>query len=79
MDNIQYLISGLDRKKLKKELNELKSYSKNFWHYHQLDIDMVSFYGSKGDYPMNDEKAQKQFESLNLKIKNIENQLNIVS
>ena len=48
----QFKIHGEQRRVVKKELGELKRYIKNFWHYHQLDKDMASFYGGKEDYPL---------------------------
>ncbi len=33
-----------------------KSFLKHFWHYHQLDKDMCSFYGGREEYPMSDDR-----------------------
>lgn len=68
MDKPQYKIHGFERREIKKALSQLKRYVKNFWHYHQLDKDMASFYGSSKGYPMSDEEAQKKFDSANLRI-----------
>lgn len=76
--NPQYKINGDERRVLKKELSELKSYSKNFWYYHQLDKDMSSFYGGSGDFPMSDEKAKEKFDIANIKIKEIEERLSVL-
>lgn len=70
-----YKISGTERRKLKSELTRLKSYVKNFWHYHQLDKDMASFYGGKEGYPMSDEDAQNKLDVLNNKVKVLEDSL----
>jgi hypothetical protein len=74
-----YKISGLERRKVKKELSELKSHVKNFWHYHQLDKDMSSFYGSTNNFPMSDDEAQKRFDRTNEKIKVIEEKLSVLA
>ena len=34
-----YKINGLERRKVKKHLSELKSFIKHFWYYHNLDKD----------------------------------------
>ena len=75
MNTPQFKIHGEQRRVVKKELGELKRYIKNFWHYHQLDKDMVSFYGGKEDYPMSDGKAQMEFDIANGKIKLLEEKL----
>ena len=76
--NPQYKISGVERRKLKKELSELKSLCKSFWYYHQLDKDMSSFYGGSGGFPMSDEKALEKWEIANIKIKEIEERLSVL-
>ena len=75
MDKPIYKINGKERKKLKKDISELKSFAKNFWYFHQLDKDMVSFYGGKDGYPMSDDNAQKKLDKIIEKIKIIEEQL----
>jgi len=77
MNEPQYKINGLERRKVKKELSELKSFAKNFWHFHQLDKDMTSFYGGTENYPMNDELAKQKFDYTNDRIKILEEQLSI--
>lgn len=77
MNEPQFKIHGIERRLVKKELSELKSYVKNFWHHHQLDKDMTSFYGNKKNYPMSDEEVQKKFDEANSKIKHLENKLSI--
>ena len=79
MNEPQYKIHGKDRKELKKKLADLKSYAKNFWHCHQSDIDMVSFYGGTVGYPMNDELAQEKYTKTLLEIKELENKLSILN
>lgn len=76
--NPQYKINGVERRKLKKELSELKSLCKSFWYYHQLDKDMSSFYGGSGDFPMSDEKAKEKFENYKVRIKEIEERLGVL-
>lgn len=67
-----YKISGLDRRAKKKELSLLKSFVKNFWHCHQLDKDMTSFYGGKEGYPMSDEKATMRIEKAKKEMEEME-------
>lgn len=62
----QFKVYGIERRKLKKELSLLKSFVKNFWYFHQLDVDMASFYGGN---VMSDERAQAIY---NNKLKEIE-------
>lgn len=77
MSNPIYKIHGNERRVLKKELSEIKSFIKNFWHYHQMDKDMSNFYGNSGGYPMCDEDAQKIYDKNLNEIKNIEHLLSI--
>lgn len=61
MDNQPtYKINGLERRKVKKKLAELKSFVKNFWHYHNLDKDMYSFYSTDNIGLMSDSDANAQ-------------------
>lgn len=79
IDNIPtFKIHGAQRKQVKKELSQLKSFVKNFWYYHQLDKDMASFYGDKEGFPMSDEQAKKKVDDANLKIKVLEEQLAVL-
>ena len=59
-----YKISGSERRKLKKELSELKYFVKMFWHYE--DIDRV--YGGG----LSDDKCNSLLEETGEKIKKIE-------
>ena len=70
-----FKISGLERRKLKKGLSELKSYVNNFWWYHQLDKDMCSFYGGNENYPMSDKKASEHLKKYKSKIDELEEKL----
>lgn len=70
-------VHGSERRKLKKELSELKHYVKNFYYFHQLDIDMFSFYG--GNISINDENGENKIDEINLKIKLLEEALNELS
>jgi hypothetical protein len=63
MGNKQFKIYGLERKKLKKEVSELRSFLKDFWFHHQMDKDMSSFYGGSDNYPMTDENAKEMFKN----------------
>lgn len=73
-----YKIHGIERRKLKKELGELKLYVKNFWYYHQLDKDMNSFYGGKEGFPMSDDEAQKMVNKAEKQIQELENRLSVL-
>jgi hypothetical protein len=75
MNNPTYKISGLERRKIKKELAQLKLFYKDFWHYHQLEKDMVSLYSPNHNYIMSDNDAQKLYDKTNKKIKSIEKDL----
>lgn len=74
-NTLQFKIHGSDRKLLKKELNTLKSFAKNFWYYHQLDKDMTSFYGTHENYPMSDDKAKVLYDDTIKKIELLNNKL----
>lgn len=78
MNKPTYKIHGSERRQVKKELNKLKRHVKNFWFYHQLDKDMVSFYGGKEGYPMSDDEAQKRVDNANTKIKALEERLSVL-
>ena len=58
-----YKISGSERRKVKKQLSELKSFTKYFWHYHPLDKDMYSFYSPDDNSIMSDANAQLLYDS----------------
>lgn len=73
-----FKIHGTKRRQLKKELNKLKLYVKNFWYYHELEKDMISFYGSKETYHISDEDAQIKINNTKTKIKKIKEQLSII-
>lgn len=64
MDNQPtYKINGLERRKVKKHLSELKSFVKDFWYYHNLDKDMYSFYSPDDNSIMSDANAQLLYDS----------------
>jgi hypothetical protein len=73
-----FKIHGTQRRQIKKEISELKSYVKNFWYYHQLDKDMASFYGGKEGFPMSDKQAQKKVDNAVLKIKALDERLAVL-
>jgi hypothetical protein len=76
MDNKpEFKIHGLERRKLKREVAEKKSFLRNFWHMHQLDKDMAYFYGSSEDFPMNDERAEEIYNRTEAEIVKLENSL----
>lgn len=58
-----YKINGLERRKVKKHLSELKSFVKDFWYYHNLDKDMYSFYSPDDNSMMSDANAQLLYDS----------------
>ena len=66
-----YKINGLERRKLKKELSELRSYIKTFWYYHNLDKDMYSFYSPNDSSLMSDANAKILYDSKNDEISDI--------
>jgi protein subunit release factor A len=77
MNNPIYKIHGKERRLLKKELTNLKQFSKYFNHFHQLDKDMVSFYKTTNNYPMTDNEAQIKLNNVKDKISKIEKELTI--
>jgi hypothetical protein len=74
-----YKISGLERRKVKKELGELKRHVRYFWYYNQLDKDMTSFYGGTENYSVSDDEAQKRFDKAKEKIQVIEEKLSVLA
>ena len=76
-NNPQFKIFGTERRKLKKELSELKMFVKDFWYYHQMDKDMASFYGGTDTFPMSDENAKEMYDRKVEEIKEIENKLSV--
>ena len=78
MNEPTYKIHGIERRQLKKELGELKRYVRNFWHYHQLDKDMTSFYGYKDGYPMSDDEAQQRVDKAKNQIEQLEERLSVL-
>ena len=72
-----YRINGIERRKLKKELSQLKSFLKNYFYYHQLDKDMVSFYGESEQYPMSDNEAEKRYIEILSEVKELEERLSV--
>lgn len=73
-----YKIHGLERRELKKELSELKRFVKNFWHYHQLDKDMYSFYNCDSSNLMSDTQANVKVNKVSKQIEEIEEKLSIL-
>ena len=75
----RYVISGAERRKLKKEYNKLKSFLKSFWFYHQLDKDMCQAYNiptrTDGRFPMTDEMAEKMYKKHEVKTLELEKKL----
>ena len=68
----QFKIHGDERRKLKHELAQEKSFLKTFWHYHNLDKDMASIYGGSGDFPMSDERAEVVYNQRKEKVERLE-------
>jgi hypothetical protein len=67
MNNTIYKISGRDRRNKKKELSQLKHFTKMFWYYE--DIDRV--YGGG----LEDTKCHEILEKTNTQIQKIETEL----
>lgn len=59
-----YKITGKKRKKIKKEISQLKTEIKNFWYFHQIDKDFAFCYGSTDNYPISDDEAKMIYEDL---------------
>lgn len=78
MNNPTYKIHGLERRQLKKELALLKSFVKNFWHYHQLDKDMYYIYGCDDSKLLRDDEAQIKLDNTEIKIKHLEERLSVL-
>lgn len=58
MNESPFLISGKERRELKKKASELRSFIKKFWYFHQPDKDMALFYGKSKNFPMSDDEAK---------------------
>ena len=71
-----FKINGLERRKVKKKLGELKSFVKNFWYYHNLDKDMYSFYSPNSNNKMSDLDAKLLYDSKINEIEKIMSELN---
>lgn len=69
MNEPQFVISGKERRKVKKELSILKSFVKGFWYFHQLEKDM-------GSCMMSDEDAKIMFEKRSKEITQLQTKLN---
>lgn len=72
MNQPQFKIFGEERRKLKKELSQLKSSVRYFWHFHNEDKFMTQFYGSSENYPMSDNVAQQRYDQKLIKIQELE-------
>ncbi len=77
MNTPQFKIYGEERRKLKKELSLLKLSVRYFWHFHNEDKFLTQIYGGREDYPMSDIEAQRRYESKLIKIKQLEDKLDI--
>jgi len=73
MSNPTFKIYGQRRRKLKKELGELKSYVSTFWYERQLEKDMFLFFNSGN--MMTDDEAQERFDQANAEIAELETKL----
>jgi len=71
----KYLISGKKRRELKKELNLLKAFHRNFWRHHQLEQDMFDFYGGR---KIERTLAEKKYAELAAEIEKLEKLLLIL-
>ena len=68
MKEPQFVISGKERRVVKKELSSLKSFIKGFWYFHQLEKDM-------GSCMMTDEDAKIMFDKRSKEITQLETKL----
>ena len=75
MSKPQYNIYGKERRELKKKLSHLKRFVKHFWHDHQMDKDMASFYGKTETFPMSDKDAKNMYDDSVEEIRVIEEKL----
>lgn len=75
MNQPQFKIFGEERRKLKKELSQLKSSVRYFWHFHNEDKFMTQFYGSSENYPMSDDVAKQRYDKKIEQIKYLESKL----
>lgn len=75
----RFIISGKERRELKKRHSSLKSFLKTYWYYHQLDKDMCNAYGvpfrDDGHFPMTDEKAQEVYKQKETEALDLEKRL----
>lgn len=78
MNEPTYKIHGEERRRIKKELGELKRYVRHFWFWHRVDCDMYSLYCCEPKYDISDEAAQMKIDKANEKIKELEYKLSIL-
>ena len=62
------------RRKIKKELNQFKSFVKNFWHHRQTDKDMYVAYGCEYRM-MSDETAKLMYDEAKQKVEELEKKI----
>jgi len=74
MNEPVFVISGEERRKVKKERNLFKSFVKNFWHNHQTDKDMYTAYGCEHQM-MKDETAELMYNDAKQKVTELEKKL----
>ncbi len=77
MNTPQFKIYGEERRKVKKELSLLKLSVRYFWHFHNEDKFLTQIYGGRADYPMSDVEAKRRYDSKLIKIKQLEDKLDI--
>lgn len=75
----KFKISGKERRVFKKKMHEAKSFVKNFWHFHTIDVDMATMFGDDSSYPMSDEEAKILYESKLKEISEMELKLSELS
>ena len=71
----QYKIHGDERREFKNVRSHLRRFVKDFWHDHQMDKDMASFYGGSGGFPMSDEDAKTLYNTKVVDLEKLEMRL----
>lgn len=68
MNEPQFVISGIERRKVKKELSSLKRFINNFWYFHQLEKDMGSCMMTDKDAKIMFDKRSKEITQIQIKL-----------
>ena len=63
MNEPQFEIYGDERRKLKRDLAQLKCFVKDFWYRHQTDVDMGLIHNCEtSTFSMSDDTAQEKYD-----------------